>query len=233
LAEQARALAIAAEEKVATARSVEIAEREKQIAVIDAKKKAETEATAVTVAADADKQAALDQAEAMRTLATAEADAATIKAAGVREMGKAQAENEQLLNEARNRLSPAIIEFELTRERIRIIPQALAEAVKPIEKISDIRIFDTGGMLGRSAGADGGTNGSGIGLGDGIAGQLLSYQANKPIIDRILREAGFEGADPLKALLGGTESPTRAVAPEGNGATATFGHALQVKPSGS
>ena len=232
-AEQARALAIAAEEKVATARSVEIAEREKQIAVIDAKKKAETEATAVTVAADADKQAALDQAEAMRTLATAEADAATIKAAGVREMGKAQAENEQLLNEARNRLSSAIIEFELTRERIRIIPQALAEAVKPIEKISDIRIFDTGGMLGRGAGADGTGGGNGIGLGDGIAGQLLSYQANKPIIDRILREAGFEGADPLKALLGGTELPSRVVVPEGNSATATFGHALHAKPSGS
>ncbi len=232
-AEQARALAIAAEEKVATARSVEIAEREKQIAVIDAKKKAETEATAVTVAADADKQAALDQAEAMRTLATAEADAATIKAAGVREMGKAQAENEQLLNEARNRLSSAIIEFELTRERIRIIPQALAEAVKPIEKISDIRIFDTGGMLGRGAGADGTGGSNGIGLGDGIAGQLLSYQANKPIIDRILREAGFEGADPLKALLGGTESPSRVVVPEGNSATATFGHALHAKPSGS
>jgi flotillin len=231
LAEQARALAIAAEEKVGTARSVEIAEREKQIAVIDAKKRAETEATAVTVAADAEKQAALDQAEAMRTLATAEADSATIKAAGVREMGKAQAENEQLLNEARNRLSPAIIEFELTRERIRIIPQALAEAVKPIEKISDIRIFDTGGMLGRSAGADGG--GNGIGLGDGIAGQLLAYQANKPIIDRVLREAGFEGADPLKALLGGTESPARVVAPEGNSATATFGHALHAKPSGT
>jgi uncharacterized membrane protein YqiK len=202
-AEQARALAISAEEKVSTARAVEIAEREKEIAVIDAKKKAEIEATAVTVAADAEKQAALDQADAMRTLASAEAEAATIKAAGVRDMGKAQAEAEQLLNEARNRLSAAIIEYELTRERIRIIPQALAEAVKPIEKISEIKIFDAGGMLGRGAtGA-----GNGVGLGDGLAGQLLAYQANKPIIDRVLREAGFLGANPLDALLGATETP--------------------------
>jgi flotillin len=204
-AEQARALAIAAEEKVTTAKAVEIAEREKAITVIDARKKAETEATAVTVAAEAEKQAALDQAEAMQTLASAEAEAAKVKAAGVREMGKATAENEQLLNEARNRLSAAIIEYELMRERIKVIPQALAEAVKPIEKISDIRIFDTGGMLGR--GGDGNGHGNGIGLGDGIASQLLAYQANKPILDRLLKEAGFAGADPIKALLGGLDNP--------------------------
>lgn len=206
-AEQARALAIAAEEKVATAKAVEIAEREKQITVIDAKKKAETEATAVTVAAEAEKQAALDQAEAMQTLAAAEAEAAKVKAAGVREMGKATAENEQLLNEARNRLSAAIIEYELMRERIKVIPLALAEAVKPIEKISDIRIFDTGGMLGRGTNGAGNGHGNGVGLGDGIAGQLLAYQANKPILDRLLKEAGFDGTDPIKALLGGIEAP--------------------------
>ncbi len=81
-AETARALAIAAEEKVHTAKAVEIAEREKLIAVIDARKKAETEATAVTVGAEAEKQAATDQADAIKTLALAEADAAIIKAKG-------------------------------------------------------------------------------------------------------------------------------------------------------
>ncbi len=225
-AEQARALAIAAEEKVATARAVEIAERDKQIAVIAARKQAETEATAVKVAAEAEKQASLDRAEAMRTLAAAEAEAATIKASGVLEMGKAEAENERLLNEARNMLSAAIIEFELTRERIRVIPQALAEAVKPIEKISEIKIFDAGGMLGRGASGDG--HGGGVGLGDGIAGQLLAYQANKPIIDRILREAGFVGSDPLKALLEGIEPSSRSISPQGDGQAAQ-----SVPPRGS
>ncbi len=204
-AETARALAISAEEKVQTAKAVEIAEREKQIAVIDARKRAETEATAVTVAADAERQAAINQADAIKTLATAEADAAIIKAKGILETGKAQAESEALLNDARNKLSPAIIEFEITKERIRIIPTALAEAVKPIEKISDIKILDTGGMLGR--GGNGGSGGTGgIGLGDGLAGQLLSYQANKPILDRILQEAGFDGDnDAITSLLSGLE----------------------------
>ncbi|MDK4702937.1 flotillin domain-containing protein [Rhizobium sp. CNPSo 4062] len=211
-AEAARALAIAAEEKVGTAKAVEIAEREKQIAVIDAQKRAQTQATAVTIAAEAEKQAATDQADAIKTLATAEADAAIIKAKGILETGKATAESEALLNEARNKLSPAIIEFEITRERIRIVPAALAEAVKPIEKISDIRIFDTGGMLGRNGNGAGG--GSGVGLGEGLAGQLLSYQANKPILDRLLKEAGFDGDNAISALLGNLDGKTKAAQPE-------------------
>ncbi|TWB61179.1 flotillin [Rhizobium sp. ERR 922] len=210
-AEAARALAIAAEEKVGTAKAVEIAEREKQIAVIDAQKRAQTQATAVTIAAEAEKQAATDQAEAIKTLATAEADAAIIKAKGILETGKATAESEALLNEARNKLSPAIIEFEITRERIRIVPAALAEAVKPIEKISDIRIFDTGGMLGRNG--NGTNSGSGVGLGEGLAGQLLSYQANKPILDRLLKEAGFDGDNAISALLGNLDGKTNATQP--------------------
>lgn len=204
-AEAARALAIAAEEKVGTAKAVEIADRERQIALIDARKKAETEATAIVVGAEAEKKAAADQADAIKTLANAEADAAIIKAKGVLEAGRADAEAEALLNEARNKLSAAIIDYEILRERIKIIPAALAEAVKPIEKISDIRIFDTGGMLGRGGG-NGGGNGSGIGMGEGLAGQLLAYQANKPILDQLLKEAGFEGDNAISSLLGGLDS---------------------------
>ena len=107
------------------------------------------------------------------------------------------------MTEARNKLSPSIIEFELTRERIRIIPAALAEAVKPVEKIKDIRIFDTGGLVNGKASGQGG----GIGLGDGLAGQLLALQANKPIVDAILAEAGFSGGDnALNTLLGAAAS---------------------------
>jgi flotillin len=105
--------------------------------------------------------------------------------------------------EARNKLSPAMVDYDLGLARINIIPNALAEAVKPIEKISDIRIFDTGSLMGRG-GANGGANGGGhggIGLGDGLAAQLLSVTAFKPIIDRILAEAGFVGGpDALTSL---------------------------------
>jgi flotillin len=95
-----------------------------------------------------------------------------------------------------------MVEYDLTLARINVIPSALAEAVKPIEKISDIRIFDTGGMLGRGGG-NGAMNGhgGGLGLGDGLAAQLLSVSAFKPIIDKILAEGGFAaGPDALTSL---------------------------------
>jgi flotillin len=167
--------------------------------VIAAQREAETQATGVTVAAQAERDAAENQAEAIKTLATAKADAAKIEAEAIREKGRAEADAEAAMNEARNKLAQAIIEYELTRERIRIVPSALAEAVKPIEKISDIRIFDTGSALGgaRMGGS------SGVGLGEGLAGQLLAFQANKPILDRILQEAGFAGgANAIDSLLG-------------------------------
>jgi flotillin len=197
-AREAEALAVAAEEKVTTAKQVEAAERDKRIAVIAAQKEAETQATGLRVSAEAEKDAAQNQADAIKTIAQAKADAAKIEAEAIREKGMAEADAEAAMNDARNKLSAMVIEYELTRERIRIIPQALSEAVKPIEKISDIRIFDTGGALGRA----GGGGSSGVGLGEGLAGQLLAFQANKPILDAILKEAGFSGdANAIETLL--------------------------------
>jgi flotillin len=200
IAETARALAIAAEERVTTARAVEIAERDKTINVIAARKAAETNAMPITVIAEAERQAAANKAEATSVLAKA----ATTRAAGVKALGQAEAEVPTLKAEARNKLSPPMVDYDLGLARINIIPNALAEAVKPIGKISDIRIFDTGSLMGRG-GANGGTNGGGhsrIGLGDGLAAQLLSVTAFKPIIDRILAaEAGFAGGpDALTSL---------------------------------
>jgi flotillin len=44
-------------------------------------------------------------------------------------------------------------------------------------------------------------NGHGLGLGDGLAAQLLSVSAFRPIIDKILTEAGFAtGPDALTSL---------------------------------
>ncbi len=198
-ADEAKASAITAEEQVTTAREVEIAERAKRIAVLDARKEAEQAATAITVKAEAERQAAENLAAAIKIQAQADAEAAKIKATGVIELGQAEAQAERALNEARNALSPAIVEFELARARIAIIPQALEQAMKPIEKISDIRIFSAGGL----AGALGGNGGDGAGnpVGD-LSSQLLNFTAQKPILDEILAQAGFKGADPTQALLG-------------------------------
>ncbi|MEW9612667.1 flotillin domain-containing protein [Shinella sp. S4-D37] len=197
-ADEAKAAAITAEEQVTTAREVEIAERAKRIAVLDARKAAEQEATAITVKAEAERQAAENLAAATKIQAQADAEAAKIKATGVVELGQAEAQAERALNEARNALSASIIEFELARARVAIIPAALEQAMKPIEKISDIRIFSAGGLAGALAGNGG--NGAGHAVGD-LSSQLLSFTAQKPILDEILAQAGFKGEDPTQALL--------------------------------
>lgn len=197
-ADEAKAAAITAEEQVATAREVEIAERAKRIAVIDARKAAEQEATAITVKAEAEREAAENLAAAAKIGAEAEAQAAKIRAEGVIALGDAEAQAERARNDARNALSSDIIEFELARARIAIIPEALAEAMKPIEKISDIRIFSAGNLAGALGGADGGQNGNSL---SDLSSQLLSFTAQKPVLDEILAQAGFKGADPTQALL--------------------------------
>ncbi|MDH7803911.1 flotillin domain-containing protein [Rhizobium sp. AN70] len=197
-ADEAKAAAITAEEQVATAREVEIAERAKRIAVIDARKAAEQEATAITVKAEAEREAAENLAAAAKIGAEAEAQAAKIRAEGIIALGDAEAQAERAKNDARNALSGDIIEFELARARIAIIPEALAEAMKPIEKISDIRIFSAGNLAGALGGSGNGQSGNGLG---DLSSQLLSFTAQKPVLDEILAQAGFKGADPTQALL--------------------------------
>jgi flotillin len=200
-AEEARALATAATESVQTARDVAIAEREKQTAVISARMTAEQDATRITVAAEAERSAAENRASAIRTLAQAEADAAKIKAEGQAMTYAVDADGQRKLNEARNAMSDKVIDLEVARERLRIIPMALAEAVKPLQNIGDVKIIDLGGGMPGGSGGAAGKNGRMDSLVEG----LLAYRANSPVIDQLLKEAGFTTAgNPVETLFGGT-----------------------------
>jgi flotillin len=198
----AKAEATKAEQGVVTAAEVARAERERQIVVIAAKQDAEREATKVTVAAEAERTAAEDQAEALRTQAQAEADAMRIRAEAKAAEYKVDAEGQRLINEARNILSQAVIDLEVMKERLRVVPLALAEAVKPLEKIGDVRIVDLGGRGPLSGAAANGAAGNGGGsAADNLLSALLQYRANAPIIDQLLAQAGFAGGNPVEAVM--------------------------------
>src|SRR5271165_2786206 len=190
-AEQARALATAATESVQTARDVAIAEREKQTAVIAARMTAEQDATRITVAAQAERDAAENRAAAIKTIAQAEAD------------------GQRKLNEARNAMSDQVIGLEVARERLRTIPLAVAEAVRPLQNIGDVKIIDMGGGL-----PGGSINGGGKGgRMDTLVESLLAYRANAPVIDQLLTEAGFVTTGGLVSTLVGAAKGTH-VAPQ-------------------
>jgi flotillin len=203
-AKAAEALAVSAEEKVVTARAVEVADRARLTQVLAARTEAERKSTELIVAAEADKKASLDRAEAVKTLATAEAEANKIKAVGVRNIGEAEAAVITMKNEAQNKLGSNVIDFEIAKKRIETMPSALAEMVRPIANLKDVRILHTGGAFG---GNGNGAAGGGVGFGEGLAGELLKVHALRPMIDEILRQSGFApGDDPVKALVNAVTS---------------------------
>lgn len=214
-AEEARALATSATESVETARQIAIAERTRQAAVIEARQQAERDAAKVTIAALAEREAAENKAQAVRTEAQADADAAKIRAEAQAKTYEVEADGQRKINEARNAMSAAIIELEITKERLRMIPLALAESVKPLEKIGEVKIIDMGGGLpGRGgAGADGGR--SAATPSDSLLNALLAYRAQSPVIDKLLGEAGFDVAttNPVRSLIEGMDRPPARPAP--------------------
>jgi len=205
-ANMARADAVKAEELVNTARQVAVAEREKNIQLIEASKEAEQLAIAVRVSASAEKEAALDRAEAL-----------TIEAQAKQAAALAEAEGRRAINEALNTLSAAQIDLQVRTMLLQQLPNILEQAVRPMEKIDSIRIFQVNGMPGASndggaANGQGGSGGSGAGVGatfpEQVMNSALQYQIAKPIVDAVMKDAGLsnEGitgvAQSLAGMLG-------------------------------
>ena len=205
-ANMARADAVKAEELVNTARQVAVAEREKNIQLIEASKEAEQLAIAVRVSASAEKEAALDRAEAL-----------TIEAQAKQAAALAEAEGRRAINEALNTLSAAQIDLQVRTMLLQQLPNILEQAVRPMEKIDSIRIFQVNGMPGASndggaANGQGGSGSSGAGVGatfpEQVMNSALQYQIAKPIVDAVMKDAGLsnEGitgvAQSLAGMLG-------------------------------
>lgn len=203
----ARAEAVRAEEGVNTARQVAVAEREKSIQLIEATNEAEQSAIAVKVAAAAEKAAAVDRAEAIKIEAQARQAAAL-----------ADAEGKRAINEALNTLSAAQIDLQVRSLLLQQLPSILEQAVRPMEKIDSIRIFQVTGLPGApqpaAASAAGATAAT---FPEQVMNSALQYQVAKPIIDAVMKDAGLanEGitgvADSLSAML---TRPAGAAAPK-------------------
>ncbi len=207
----ARADAVKAEEGVATARQVAIAEREKNIQLIEASKQAEQNAIAVRVAAAAEKDAATDRAEAL-----------TIEARARQAASLAEAEGRRAINEALNTLSAAQIDLQVRTLLLQQLPAILEQAVRPMEKIDSIRIFQVSGMPGAgAAGAGDGGAGQGATFPEQVMNSALQYQLAKPIVDAVMKDAGLsnEGITGVaQALSGFLKKPADATPPPDDGA---------------
>ncbi|MDX1391054.1 MAG: flotillin domain-containing protein [Rheinheimera sp.] len=207
-ADKARALAVKQEEGVLTVRQTEQAERAKQVELIMARQQAEREAIQLMVTAEAEKKAAEDQAEALRLAAQGQADKERLTAKGQADAellladAKArsyavEAEGKQAINSAANTLSAEQIAMQVRLALIEHLPNIIAQSVKPMEQISDIKILQVNGM-----GAQGGSSADGLitdggngSLADQVVNSALRYRAQAPILDSLLSEIGLKAGD--------------------------------------
>ena len=211
-AEIARALAISAEEKVFTAREVEMAERKKAIDLIGAAQVAERDALRLTSAAQAEKAASADRGDAVRAQAEADADADKIRSMAMRLRAEVEAEGLQLMNAAHNMLTP---EARMSALRMRLVEKAegiIRESVRPMERIKGIKILQVDGFGGSGGGNGNGDGGHGGNFSDSVVNSALRFRAQAPLVDQLLREIGIEGGD-IQKLVGNVSGAQAALPP--------------------
>lgn len=200
----ARALRVKEDEEVETVRETSIADRAKKIRLIKAREEAEQDSIELTVAAAAEKQAAIDRAEALVTEARAAAEKVRLAAEADEKRFAVDAMGERALNEAKNLLSSEIVSFELRKIIAQVAPQIIEASVKPIEKIDSIKIVSTNGFNipgssgtgGATGGAAGGGSGAGTSMPNQLMEALLGYRMNSPVVDKLLKELGIDTTTP-------------------------------------
>jgi len=164
---RAKADAVEAEEAVVTAHRIAEAERDKALAVLAAQQSSEADSTRLRTLAAAEKDAASDHAAARIEQAKAEADSEREKAYAKRESLLAEAEGQKALAEAENTLDPRLIQMKEELARMETLPKAIAEMVKPAEKIESIKIHNVNGLGVGWRGGQRDARKSGAGLVDG------------------------------------------------------------------
>jgi uncharacterized membrane protein YqiK len=216
-ADDARAKAVAAEEQVTTARETEIAERGKRIELIEAAKEAERQAIGVKVEAEAEKEAASNRAQAVRVAAEGEADAEKLRAEASRIRFEVEAAGQRAINEAANILSSNQISLQMKMALLKVLPEVVRESAKPLEAIDSIKIVQVDGITQNGGGrsGNGGTGSSGNLATDAVAA-ALSYRAQAPVIDGLMKELGLDGSSLDRLVAGGTgyQAPETAITVE-------------------
>ncbi|MCL2913649.1 flotillin family protein [Shewanella corallii] len=207
-AAEAEKLKVEKEESVITVRQVAEANRRKEIEVIDARKEAEREAVGVTVQAEAEKRAAEDRSAAILTEARADADAKKLKAEADEKIYAVDAAGKQALYEAENVLRDEQIELQKSLAILKVLPEIVESAVKPLENIDGIKILQGYGAGGNTLSSGGDNQTSQSGIAEQITSAALNYRANAPVVDAMLRELGLVNKESgqLGDLLNGNNS---------------------------
>lgn len=178
-ADQARAEAVAAAEAIVTARAIATAQREKQVALLQAQKVSKIRTEDLVAHAQAQAQAAVEQARSTLAKANAKAEVNKLRLESQRARLSIEANARRELNEADNLLSSEIVALKAELAKLDALPKVVAEMVKPAEKINSVNIHHVSGLGG------GGSHGGG--------------DPSKPVVNQAL-DSVMEMAVQLPAL---------------------------------
>lgn len=212
-ADNACAEAKKASEAIETARAVAEAERQRRIALIEAEKEAERQATAIRLAATAKKDAASDRASAKLEEAQADADAIKVRAEAKKADLLATAEGQTAIANSENELSAEIIAMKIRLASLEAMPAMIAETVKPAEKIDSIKIHQVTGLNGRGASGDGagGTPGTPV---NQTLDSVLGMALQMPAMQALGKELGVSLENGIGGVVDGVMGAEDAPAPE-------------------
>ena len=137
--------------------------------------------------------APINTSEAILTEARASADAKKLQAEADEKVFAVEAAGKKAMYEAENTLKDEQIDLQRSLAILKILPDIIANAVKPLENIDGIKILQG---YGNSLGGAGGSGESGgAGLADQVTSAALNYRANAPLVDSLLREVGLVDAE--------------------------------------
>ena len=199
-----KAKEIKTKEAISTARELEIANRKKELAIIEAEQEAEQEAVAKKTLAQAEKEAAEDMAQAYKIEATAEAEAIMIKTEAKEKEYQVEAEGKKQINEALNALSPEQIKKEVQLSLIENLPKIIAQMTEPAKNIDSIKIVDFGNGVNNFTNKSSNSTGTKGSLPEQITEAMLNYSVGNTMIKDMLKESGLSsdfGVDDLKDFL--------------------------------
>ncbi len=210
-ADTARAEATKASEAIETARAVAEAERIKSIAIIEAQKEAERQATGIRLAAEAEKDAASDRAAAKLEEAQADANALTVRAEAKKTDLLATAEGQKAIANSENELSAEIVAMKIRMAQLEAMPAIIAEMVKPAEKIDSIKIHQVTGMT--PAGGSDGATGGGTPVNQALD-SVLGMALQMPAMQALGKELGISMEDGMAGIANGAvTAPQSSVLP--------------------
>ena len=203
MADRARAEAATASEAIVTARRIAEADREKRLALIEAEKGAEADKVRLTTLAAAERNAAADHAAAKLEAARAEADAERERASANKATLLAEAEGRRALHEAENALDEVHVSLKKELARIETIPKAIAEMVKPAERIESIKVHNITGLGGLSGGGEGGGEKTPV---NHALDSILGMAVQLPALRQLGDELGLSMGESMKQVTGNPDS---------------------------